>query len=122
MENNQPDKDDILAYIVKMHERGDRYADILRYLQRKNVDADTRRDLLEKLDVLTKPFKDTGKRKEPKYYPVSYARIIVGTLFFAFTLWLLHVGVLPLLPALVGILFVPVIVAEIIKIFLNLFK
>jgi hypothetical protein len=122
MENPRTDIEDLLSYIVKMHGRGDRYADILRYLDRKNVDADTRRELLLKLEVLTKPLKDGECGKGKKYRPVSYARIVTGTMFFAFTLYLLHAGILPLPLSIIGLLFAVVVIAETVKLFMNLFK
>jgi hypothetical protein len=105
-----------------MYERGDRYADILRYLERKKVDADTRRDLLLKLEAHAKSPKTGERRKEKNYHPASYAKIITGTLFFAFTLYLLHAGILPFYLSFVGILSAVLVIAEIIKLFINFFK
>lgn len=111
-------KEELLAYAIKMFERGDSYADIITYLNKKGADDSVKKEILIKLDE----HKKTIVKAEKKLYPVSAARIAFGLAFFALTLYLEYLGFIYFPWSIIGYLTGALALFEIFKIILNLFK
>jgi hypothetical protein len=117
---NAEEKDRLLAYTVKMIERGDRFSDILLYLDRKGADNELKKEIITKLDEHRKLL-ESGKSKK-KLYPVSAAKIVAGTLFFGLTLYLQYLGIIAFPWTLLGFVAAVGALAELLKSVINLFK
>ncbi|MDR3246158.1 MAG: hypothetical protein LBT50_06965 [Prevotellaceae bacterium] len=114
----QDEKDKLLAYAIKMLERGDHFSDIILYIDRKGADSELQKKIILKLEA----HKKTLTNKEKKLYPVSGAKIIFGTLFFILTLYLMYFNIISFPWTILGFIAVAGALFEIVKIVLNLFK
>jgi hypothetical protein len=118
MEQNEKDK--LLAYAIKMIERGDRFSDILLYLDRKGADSELKKEIISKLEEHKKLLDNRETHK--KLYPVSVAKIVLGILFFGLTLYLQYLGIIVFPWTLLGFLVAIGALIEIAKIIINLFR
>jgi hypothetical protein len=116
----QEEKDRLLAYSIKMTERGDRFSDILLYLERKGADKDLQKEIIRKLEEHRKLLE--SRKAEKKQYPVSAAKIVFGVLFFGLTLYLQYLGIIVFPWTILGFLAAAGALAEIAKVIINLFK
>jgi hypothetical protein len=116
----QEEKDKLLEYSIKMIERGDRFSDILLYLDRKGADKGLQKEIISKLEKHRKLLE--SRKAERKLYPVSAAKIVFGVLFFGLTLYLQYLGVIVFPWTILGFAVAIGALVEIVKIFINLFK
>ncbi|MDR2382942.1 MAG: hypothetical protein LBD76_03540 [Prevotellaceae bacterium] len=113
----QEEKDRLLQYSMKMIERGDRFSDILLYLDRKGADNELSKEILAKLEEHRKLLEN--RKEQKKLYPVSYAKIVFGTLFFGLTLYLQYLGLIGFPWTLLGFLAAIGALIELVKIIIN---
>jgi hypothetical protein len=118
MEQNEIDK--LLAYTVKMVERGDHFSDILLYLDRKGADNELKKEIISKLEEHKKLLE--SKKEQKKLYPVSAVKIMFGVLFFGLTLYLQHLGIIVFPWTTLGYLVAFGALMEIVKIIINIFR
>jgi hypothetical protein len=114
----QDEKDKLLAYAIKMLERGDYFSDIILYIDRKGADSELQKEIILKLET----HKKTLTSKEKKLYPVSGAKIIFGILFFILTIYLMYLNIIGFPWSILGFIVAAGALFEIVKIILNLFK
>jgi hypothetical protein len=111
------EKDKLLTYAMKMLERGDRFSDILLYLDRKGADNELKKEIIFRLEEHRK-LMDKVKEKK-KLYPVSIAKIVLGVLFFGLTLYLQYIGLIVFPWTIPGFLVAIGALIEFVKIILN---
>ncbi|MDR1170491.1 MAG: hypothetical protein LBK97_06635 [Prevotellaceae bacterium] len=114
------EKDKLLAYTIKMIERGDRFADIILYLDRKGADSELKKEIISKLEEHKKMLE--SKTDEKKLYPVSMSKIVFGLLFSVLTLYLWYMNIITFPVTLLGIIVAIATLFEMTKSILNLFK
>jgi hypothetical protein len=114
------EKDKLLAYATKMIERGDRFSDILLYLDRKGADNELKKEIIIKLDEHKKLLENEKTTK--KMYPVSAAKTVVGILFFGLTLYLQYLGIIAFPWTLPGFLAAGGALIELLKLVINQLK
>ncbi|MDR1340840.1 MAG: hypothetical protein LBK58_12415 [Prevotellaceae bacterium] len=114
------EKDKLLAYTVKMIERGDRFSDIILYIDRKGADSELKKEIISKLEEHKKALEYKSEKK--KLYPVSMAKIVFGMLFSVLTLYLWYMNIIAFPVTLLGIIVAVATLAEMTKAVLNLFK
>ncbi|MDR1897149.1 MAG: hypothetical protein LBR10_10200 [Prevotellaceae bacterium] len=112
------EKKRLMEYSVKMLERGDRFYDILHYLDRHGADECVKKEIILKLEEHQKSL----KKEETPPYPVSITRIVFGTTFFLVTLYLMHLGIIKFPWAMLGYFTAAIALFELVKSVLNLFK
>jgi hypothetical protein len=118
MEQNE--KDGLLIYAIKMVERGDRFSDILLYLDRKGADNELKKDILTKIEKHRKTLDD--RKNQKRRLPVSSAKIVFGALFFGLTLYLQYLGIIVFPWTLLGVLAAIGALIEIIKLIINIIR
>jgi hypothetical protein len=116
----QEEKDRLLAYAMKMIERGDCFSDILLYIDRKGADNNLKKEIIAKLEEYKKSLEQRTTKK--KLYPVSLAKIVFGLLFSALTLYLRRMNIIAFPWTLIGVIVAIGVVIEVTKIILNLIK
>jgi hypothetical protein len=116
----QDEKDRLLAYTIKMIERGDRFSDIILYLDRNGADSELRKEIIRKLEEHRKRLESKDEKKKP--YPVSVAKIVFGILFSVLTLYLWHLNIIVFPWTLLGVIVAVGALFEITKIVLNIFN
>jgi hypothetical protein len=114
------EKDRLLAYTIKMIERGDRFSDILLYLDRKGADSELKKEIIIRLEEHKKLLEN--RKAEKKLYPVSAAKIVFGILFLGLTLYMQYLGIIFFPWTLLGFLAALGALIELVKIILNFFK
>jgi hypothetical protein len=117
---NTEEKDKLLSYAIKMIERGDRFADILLYLDRKNASAELKKEIIVKLEEHRRLLESREAKK--KLHAVSPAKIVFGILFFALTLYLQYLGVIAFPWTLLGFVAAIGALIEVMKLIINIFK
>ncbi|MDR1886801.1 MAG: hypothetical protein LBQ70_02690 [Prevotellaceae bacterium] len=115
----QDEKDKLLAYAIKMIERGDRFSDILAYLDRKGADSEFRKKIIPILEEHRKLLESQENKKQP--YTVSSVKIVFGISFCILTLYLWKSGIIVFPWTLLGVLVAVGTLIETVKIFLNFF-
>jgi hypothetical protein len=113
----QEEKDRLLQYSMKMIERGDRFSDILLYLERKGADNRLTKEIIAKLEEHRKSLEN--RKEQKKLYPVSIAKIVFGASFFGLTLYLQHLGIIVFPWTLLGFLAAIGALIELVKIIIN---
>jgi hypothetical protein len=116
----QDEKDRLLAYAIKMIERGDRFSDIILYLDRNGADSELRKEIIRKLEEHRKLMESRDENK--KLYPVSVAKIVFGVLFSVLTLYLWRLNIIVFPWTLPGVIVAIGTLFEITKTVLNVFK
>ncbi|MDR0386161.1 MAG: hypothetical protein LBH60_08805 [Prevotellaceae bacterium] len=118
METEQKDK--LYAYAVKMIERGDRFSDILMFLERKGADSRLIKEITAKFETHRKMLANMEEKKKP--YPVSVAKIVIGIAFCGLTLYLQHYGIISFPLTIPGYIVAIGVLIEMAKIIVNIFK
>jgi hypothetical protein len=113
------EKEKLLAYAIKMIERGDRFSDILLHLDRKGADKELKKEIISKLEEHGKLLESSGKTK--KSHPVSAAKIVFGILFSGLTLYLQHYGIIAFPWTLLGYAVAIGALIETAKVIINIF-
>jgi len=112
------EKDKILEYAIKMLERGDLYSDILRYLNKKEVSEEYKKEIITALEE----HKRKLNKEEKKYRPVSISKLAFGLMFLVLTLYLEYLGIIYFPWTIMGYIVGALALLEIVKAFLNLRK
>jgi len=114
----QDEKNKLLAYAIKMLERGDLFSDIILYIDRKGADNELQKEIILKLEA----HKKTLTQDEKKLYPVSGVKIIFGIVFFILTLYLMYLNIIGFPWYILGFIVAAGALFEIGKLILNLLK
>jgi hypothetical protein len=113
----EDEKDRLLKYAMKMIERGDRFSDILLYLDRKGADKELKKEIVNVLEEHRKCLENCKEQK--KLYPVSSAKIVFGVMFFGLTLYLQYIGLIVFPWTLLGFLAAIGALIEVVKMIIN---
>jgi hypothetical protein len=116
----QEEKDKLLAYTIKMLERGDHFYDILLYIDRKSADNKLKKEIISKLEEHKKLLENNPQKK--KLYPVSIAKIVFGMFFSVLTLYLWYLNIIAFPWTLLGVIVAIGTLVEVTKIVLNLWR